>query len=215
MSGSARFTAAERRSLTELFGELGPDRPMLCAGWRTRELLVHLVLRESGNVPALAGLAIRRLAGRTEAVEARLRNVGWADLLERFGTGPPSWSPFRLPVLGDAANLVEYYVHHEDVRRAAPDWAPRTLPPAMQDALWRRLRSPFGRLLARKSPVGVRVERPDGAAATVHSGGPTVTLRGAPGELVLYLFGRGTATTVELHGPRDAQAALAQASLGF
>jgi uncharacterized protein (TIGR03083 family) len=37
---------AERAALCDLFDEVGPDAPTLCAGWTTRDLAAHLVIRE-------------------------------------------------------------------------------------------------------------------------------------------------------------------------
>ena len=48
-------------------------------------------------------------------------------LVERVRNGPPRWSPMALPPLDRALNTLEYFVHHEDIRRAAPGWVPREL----------------------------------------------------------------------------------------
>ena len=42
--------------------------------------------------------------------------------------GPPTLSVFSLPVLGNQLNTLEYFVHHEDVRRAETGATPRRLP---------------------------------------------------------------------------------------
>ena len=41
-----------------------------------------------------------------------------------------------------------------------------------------------------------------------------MVLRGAPGEIVLYLSGRKTAAAVELVGPEDARRAVSDAKFG-
>ena len=38
-------------------------------------------------------------------------------LVRLVRTGPPIWSYFRLPWVDGQLNTLEYYVHHEDVRR--------------------------------------------------------------------------------------------------
>ena len=45
--------------------------------------------------------------------------------LDQVASGPPLYSPFKL--LDSIANVAEMFIHHEDVRRARPDWEPRPL----------------------------------------------------------------------------------------
>jgi hypothetical protein len=58
----------------------------------------------------------------------------------------------------------------------------------------------MGKILFRRSPVGVVLKRPEGAMHVVKAGSGMVTLVGDPGELVLHAFGRD-ATNVEVEGP--------------
>ncbi len=74
-----------------------------------------------------------------------------------MAAGPPRWSPFALPLVREAVNLLEYVVHHEDVRRAVDGWVPRVLPVSRQDASWSRLRL-ASRLTLRQLPVPVRLD---------------------------------------------------------
>ena len=53
-------------------------------------------------------------------------------------------------------------MHHEDVRRAQPDWQPREISPELADVLWSRLG--MARLMLRKAPVGVELVRADDPA---------------------------------------------------
>ena len=43
----------ERQELCDLLLEVGPEAPTLCAGWTTRDLAAHLVVRESRPVAAV------------------------------------------------------------------------------------------------------------------------------------------------------------------
>ena len=55
-------------------------------------------------------------------------------------------------------NPVEFFIHHEDLRRRAqPGWEPRELTRHDQDVLWRMLRL-VGRGLVAKAGVPVRVD---------------------------------------------------------
>jgi uncharacterized protein (TIGR03083 family) len=95
-------------------------------------------------------------------------------------------------------------IHHEDVRRAQPDWSPRNLPRSVQDQLWKQV--PFlarGRA-ATRSAGGLFVRRsdvPDGAPGSerrLHDGQPTTTVTGAPLEMLLWVSGRPDVACVDL-----------------
>lgn len=206
------YSREERLALAALLEKTGPDAPTLCAGWRTRDLAAHLVLRES-RPDAAAGMLGGPLAGHTAKAQRRLgARLRYAGLVQAFRNGPPRLSPFALPWVDDAANTVEYFVHHEDVRRAVPDWAPRQLPDGLSEALWRRLKGV--KMFLRKAPVGVELARGDGSATdgryrlTVKNAMPAVTVTGTPAELTLWAMGRASAADVRLDGPGEAVARL-------
>ena len=201
----------ERLALAALLAEKGPDAPTLCAGWTTGDLAAHLVLRES-RPDAAAGVMGGPLAGYTARAQERLKSrKSYAELIEAFRGGPPRFSPFALPKADEAANTVEYFVHHEDVRRAAQGWEPRELDPGLTDELWSRLKG-GGRFFARSAPVGIEFARDEesGKAGegpyriTVKRTAPLVTVTGTPAELTLWAFGRAGASHVRLDGPKAA-----------
>jgi len=198
------YARDERHALVDTMRAAGPDVPTLCGDWTARDLAAHLVLRER-RLDASPGILVPALAGRTERVQRGIARKEWNALLEDVRSGPPLWSPFRL--VDEQANLAEMFVHHEDVRRARPDWTVRTLPDGMQDKLW-SVATGVGRRGYRKSPVTVVLERPDGKRATVRkAGAASVTLRGEPGELLLHAFGRDEAR-VEFDGSAENVAAV-------
>jgi len=178
----------ERAALCDLFTSLGPDAPTLCTGWRTRDLAAHLVLRER-RPDAAPGILFPALAGRTKRVQDSLARRPWSELVDLVRTGPPALSPTRIPLVDKLVNSVELYVHHEDVRRARPDWLPRPADPARDAATWAGV-SRAGKMTLRKSPVGLVLRRPDGAEVVVRRGPNTVIVAGEPGELLLWAFGR-------------------------
>jgi uncharacterized protein (TIGR03085 family) len=204
---------SERQELCDLFLEVGPDAPTLCAGWTTRDLAAHLVVRESRPDAAL-GIVIKPLAGHAESVQAAIARRAWPELVRDVRDGPPLLSPFRLPGAQSIADPFEFVIHHEDVRRARADWEPRDLPTAEQDLLWTRL-SRAARLLARSSPVGVALRRSDtGELIVAKADSQSVTLVGEPLELLLRLYGR-TACIVEVEGAPDALAAFESTRFGL
>jgi uncharacterized protein (TIGR03085 family) len=182
------ITANERAAMCDLFDELGPDAPTLCEGWTTRDLLAHLLVRER-RLDAVAGNVIPFLADYTKKVTDSVVAQDYAANIGEFRGGPPIWTPWAIPVLGDKFNLAEFFVHTEDIRRAQPTWEPRDDDPARDDALWNPLKT-IGRLLFRKSPVGVVLRSADREDIVVKKGDPGVILVGLPGEIVLHAFGR-------------------------
>ncbi|RYJ26903.1 hypothetical protein CU044_3397 [Streptomyces sp. L-9-10] len=203
----------ERLLLADLLEAVGPDAPTLCEGWLTRDLAAHVVVRER-RPDAAGGTVLAVLRNRLERVQAEYLAKPYEELIQLIRTGPPRMSPFGVKQIDEAANTVEFYVHAEDVRRAQPDWAPRELDSVFANALWSRLEK-GGRMMGRKSPVGLVLRRPDGQTAVAHRGTPVVTVTGEPGELLLFAFGRQAAANVELDGDKDAIGRLQQASLGI
>ena len=129
------IAAYERDALATLLDESGPDAPTLCEGWTTRDLAAHLVTRERRGDAAL-GLALKPLAGHMESVQRSYARRPYDELVAKVRDGAPFWSAFRWPGADRLLNTTEYFVHHEDVRRAQPGWEPRDLPAAVQDGLW-------------------------------------------------------------------------------
>ena len=182
------ITADERSAMCDLFEELGPDEPTLCEGWTTRDLLAHLLVRER-RPDAAAGIVIPFLAKRAKQVMATIAEEPYPEMIEQFRGGPPIWSPFAMPVLGDKANLAEFFVHHEDIRRAQPTWEPRADATGRDDALWGLLKL-MGRVLYRRSPVGVILRSAGRSDLIVKKCQPGVIVVGLPGEIVLHAHGR-------------------------
>ncbi len=215
------YARDERLAMCTLLEELGPNQPTLCAGWRTADLAAHLVLRERRPDAGL-GVLGGPLAARTRRLQDQLAGrTPFPRLIELIRAGPPRLSLFAIPGADAQANSVEFFVHHEDIRRAQPGWAPRDLDPGLSELLWRRLR--LARLMLRKAPVGVELARddqPDGAAAgpvriMAKARAPVVTVTGSPAELTMWAFGRTAAARVALAGSDPDVAALAAASWGI
>jgi uncharacterized protein (TIGR03085 family) len=216
------YSREERRALCSLLDKTGPDAPTLCEGWTTGDLAAHLVLRER-RLDAAAGVAGGPLAGYTARVQQRLRSrIPFPDLVRMIRSGPPALSVMALPGMDERVNAVEFFVHHEDVRRAAPGWEPRELGSGESDMLWHRLR--MARFMLRKAPVGVELARDDidtgtdtgadGASyrITARNATPAVTVVGGPAELTMWVMGRRTAARVRMDGIQAAVTKLAEAN---
>src|SRR3954447_2439219 len=191
-SSSPSFTARERRELADLLDRLGPGAPTLCEGWDTAHLAAHLVVRER-RPDAMVGLGAEqvaagsRLASWPHRLEDELRgSTGYADVVGRLRAGPPAWSPMGWPRLGDALNTTEFAIHHEDVRRAQPEWSPRRLPRAAQDLMWRAVG-----LAARRAAGsrGLVLRRTDGDGAEKRIGSAGRAIEGGALEPLLWGVG--------------------------
>jgi uncharacterized protein (TIGR03085 family) len=204
-----RYAQAERQSLVDLMAQLGPDAPTLCAGWTTRDLAAHLVVRER-RPDAAIGIVAPPLSGYTARVQSSVAARPWAAVLDSLRHGPPY--PMRL--VDEQVNVMEYFVHHEDVRRAVGQVPIRSLDPDLQEELWGRLKL-AGRVFARKAPVGLTLAWPGHGSVVAHRAEPDVTVTGEPGELVLFAFGRQDDAQVELSGDPEAVGQLRRSSLGL
>jgi len=201
----------ERLILADLLETVGPDAPTLCEGWTARDLAAHVVVRE--RRAEAGGILIKPLAARLERVQAEFAQKPYEELIQLIRTGPPRMSPFSLKQIDEASNTVEFFVHAEDVRRAQPEWTPRTIDPVFADALWSRLER-MARVMGRSAPVGVVLRRPNGQTTVAHRGTPVVTVTGEPGELTLFVTGRQSVAEVTAEGDQEAIAQLHTAKLG-
>ncbi|HSA49341.1 MAG TPA: TIGR03085 family metal-binding protein [Yinghuangia sp.] len=210
----ASHARTERAALADLLSEVGPDAPTLCAGWTTRDLAAHLVVRER-RPDSSPGIVFKPLAGYTDKVRLKAAARPYEQLVHLVRTGPPRLSLFGIPGVDAAANTLEYFVHLEDVRRARPDFAPRALDPELTEYLWKRVRT-GAKLMLRKVPVGVELRRADTADAPVRvrKGEPVVAIAGPPGELLLYVYGRKDQALVTVEGDEDAVRRLRETPTG-
>lgn len=207
--------AQERLELCDLLEELGPAVATLIEGWTAHDLAAHIVLRERDLV---AGLCIvlpgpfQRFAERRRARLAQSKDFTW--LVARIRSGPPMGF-FRIGWVRTLANLNEFFVHHEDVRRASGR-GPRSLTPEMDAALWRNVRRGSHFLSRRLHGCGLEIEWVGtGKRVRVRSGEPTARLTRPPGELLLYVFGRRAVARVEVSGPLEAIAAVHRTHFGM
>jgi uncharacterized protein (TIGR03085 family) len=147
------------------------------------------------------------LAAYTKRVQRTLvARTPYPHLVDEVRTGPPSLSVFGIPGMDDRLNMVEYFVHHEDVRRAVDGWEPRELSSSVMEALWQRLR--MAKFVLRNAPVGVELVRDDLPAnpggqrvrITAKARTPVVTVAGSPAELTLWALGRTGAARVRFEG---------------
>ena len=206
------YARAERRQLADLLQDAGPDQPTVNAGWTTRDLAAHLVVRDR-RPDAMIGVLIPPLAGHGEHVRLAKAAQPYSEIIQEVRT-PPWWSPVSNPLVDELSNTVEFFIHHEDVRRAAPGFTRRALEAGEQKALWNATRL-TARLALRKVGFPVQVVAPGFGTLRIGDGEPRVTVTGEPGELALFVSGRQRVAEVEITGDPAAAAKLTTAKIGM
>jgi uncharacterized protein (TIGR03085 family) len=208
---TTHLARSERSGLCDVLIQSGPGAQTLCEGWATRDLAAHIFVRERRP---LAGPGIL-LGGPFAVITARsmataIRTFGFVGVVAKIRSGPPVlWRPFD-----EIANLVEFFVHTEDVRRAKPEWEPRE-DPQLDAALWASL-SRTSKLMTRKlKGIGLELGSPEGKTIIARSAEPKAVLSGGAQELVLYLSGRAKVARVSLGGDEHAQEVVRQARFGI
>src|SRR5439155_16611127 len=154
-----RYARIERERLADALLDAGPDAPTLCDGWTTADLAAHIVIRDR-RPDAAAGIVVKPLADWGEHVRKQyLDDHSYPDLV-KMARGAPWWNTFAaVPSLDEATNLIEFFVHHEDVRRGRPGWQPRALETALAMELWKRVPA-LVKMRLRRGPARVTVRAP-------------------------------------------------------
>ncbi|WP_315915703.1 MULTISPECIES: TIGR03085 family metal-binding protein [unclassified Arthrobacter] len=213
-----QFVEPSREVLAETLLAAGPGAPTLCEGWQTQDLAAHLYLREH-NPRAGLGMVLKpwRKAAEKAIAELALASstpAAFAELVEKFRAGPPKLSLFALKSVDHTANLTEFFIHTEDVRRASDRWAPRTLDAAYSGALWTELVKRAA-ILYRGVDLGIVLVNPAGPRHVAKRAPVSVAIIGTPGELLMHANGRTGEALVSFEGQPDAVALLRTAELGF
>jgi uncharacterized protein (TIGR03085 family) len=208
----SNYAKRERRELADLLLAVGPDAPTLCAGWTARDLAAHLVIRERRPDAMAAGL-IPPLAGHGEHVRLAKAARPYPEVVQEVRT-PPWWSPLSNPLTDELANALEFFIHHEDVRRGAAGWEPRRLDAGHDRAIWNAVKL-TARLGLRKLHLPVAVRAPGFGEVTVGGERPQAVISGAPGELALFVSGRQRAARVDIEAPAETAERLRTARIGL
>ncbi|MFC7532747.1 TIGR03085 family metal-binding protein [Actinoplanes sp. GCM10030250] len=204
------YARRERELLADLLLSTGPDAPTLCTGWTTRDLAAHLVVRDR-RPDSAAGMIIPPLAAYGEKVRLARAALPYPELIDQVRR-PPVWSPVSNPLVEPLTNTLEFFIHHEDVRRAVPGWEPRALDQEEQASLWRTVKL-ISRTSLRRLKISAEVTA-TGFAPLRAGDEPQVRISGDAGELAVFFFGRQRAARVEITGDPALAERLRTARLG-
>lgn len=193
------WVAEERRALADRLDDFDPsawDRPSLCAGWRVRDVVGHLVWRAESTRPSVVRDVSRELRPPQAAIARIARRVGAADpaaLTGRLRTGAEG--RFVLPGLPPAFALAEVLAHGSDALRGA------LAPTRPADGCTRLAADTYrrsGALFGVRRSARVRLTATDAGWSIGPEDGPAAT---GPGEAVLLALAGRPEGTADLEGP--------------
>ena len=211
-----QMSRTERAGLCNAALEAGEYAPTLCGEWTVKDLVIHLLVRERDPLGAPA-ILVPRLEKLARHSARRLAEQDFTTLVERVRGGPPRWSPMSLPPVDRTLNTLEYFVHHEDIRRAVPGWEPRELTDREKRILFKGA-AVAGKGLVRPLGVPVEIRWADGErerTAVLRRGDGGVVVTGDPAELTMFLFGRAQHTGLSFEGPQAHVDKLTSGRLGL
>jgi len=189
------FVKSEREFTVELLKHLDEKEwqaKTLCKGWSVEDLTAHLVSRERSAIGGL-GIVVPALSGLHERRIARLEAKGHGYIINKL-SHYPWWMPAVL-------NTAEFWVHNEDMLRGELDLKRPTPDGECGEILWGSL---GGLVRVKKDMVA------DLGNVTIHNtqSGEEIKLRsrsdkqttiiGAPGELLMYFYGRREVAKVSI-----------------
>ncbi|BAW08712.1 maleylpyruvate isomerase family mycothiol-dependent enzyme [Nocardia seriolae] len=187
------MVAQERRELADLLRTLTPQQweaESLCAGWRVRDVVAHLLY--DATPPLGYAAEILRAGGSPDRLNAlyirRGHALGVGELLTRFeSTVDLGFFTRSAPLIALADNMI----HHQDLRR--PLGLPRQIPARRLLAV---LRHPDPFLRPGRTMRGLRFLATD--VPWEHGRGPLVT--GTAEAVIMAIAGRASALA-DLTGP--------------
>jgi len=201
---------AERAEFLATLRGAGQTAPTLCSEWPASTLAAHLVVSEQyaglsmtmiypvwRMLSARAGQAMRdSITGPMVRNMASAARRGWDWLLARLEAGPPRL--FGLRMIAEV-RLLEEFVHHEDVRRA-DGGGPRPENALLDARLVDAMLTMRGIAQFAAPRDGIEVALPDGRSYLLGDGPARSRVTGPPGEVLLWLAGRGSVARVDVTG---------------
>lgn len=199
-TATPNFARIERKAIAQTLLDVGPDHPTLCEGWNTRDLAVHLVERDSRPdvIVGISTTSIPFLSPRARTKHEEFKTMPWEKLVDLI-LNPPKFSSAAFGKLDRAVNTGEFFVHHEDIRRAAAEWEPREVSAQEEYELFKTVKRMALPLLAKKENNVVLLCPGFGAASGGKRHNSAITIvKGKPSEVLMWAFGRENVADVEI-----------------
>lgn len=199
-NNTPNFAQVERKALVRTLREVGPAHPTLCEGWNSRDLAVHLVERDSRPdvIIGVSTTSIPFLSSHARTKHEEFQTMPWEKLTNLI-LNPPKFSSVAFGKLDRAVNTAEFFIHHEDIRRAADEWEPRELSAQQEYELFKALKRMALPLLAKRTNHVVLLCPGFGATSGGKRQNSTVTIvNGKPSEVFMWAFGRERVANVEI-----------------
>lgn len=171
------------------------DRPSLCAGWRVRDVLAHLVTLQ--DIPTrrfvIGTVGLKGFHRRADRFAREYGQRTPADLLARYRL--LARSRRTPPVIGPIAPLTDIVVHDLDIAR------PLGLAPACSDQAVRTVLDALSRGLPGFTPRRLVRDLRFEATDRPWTGGPGDQLVSGPATDLVLALSRRPAGAEPLHGP--------------
>jgi uncharacterized protein (TIGR03083 family) len=198
-----RLAREERADFAAFLGTLSPQQwqaPTLCARWRVRDVVAHVISYDDLDIRGLLACVIRGRFHSDQINALALAEYNTRSPEQLLGVLTDRLQPRGLPAaLGGRVALVEALIHQQDIRR--PLGQPRAIPPErLLPALRTALIAPdVGRIWRIR---GVRLVATD----LSFSIGAGLEVRGTAEALLMTIAGR-RGVVGELSGPGQAKLA--------
>jgi uncharacterized protein (TIGR03085 family) len=189
------FVKNERKFMVDFLTRLSPAQwraASLCKGWSVEDVAAHTVVRQGLVAPA--GIVIPSLHALHDNAIKKLEARGHKVILQKLQK-----YPWYMPAV---INTGEYYVHNEDMLRGALNKS-RSEPSADEaEILWGALKGLVKvnkKALADLGSVQFENTKTSEVVTVENTHNPIDTVvAGAPGELLLFVFGRRKAAKVKI-----------------
>lgn len=184
------LVAAERLALADLLDSVGEarwDTPSLCAGWRVRDVVAHLLMDVTIGVPRfLLGLAAHRFSFDRFAYDWAVGHAGTSGDMAR-ALRDLAHHRFTPPGAGPESPLTHLVTHGQDIRRPLGLVVP--IPAAQANVTLDQLVSDKARGLHRGRIDGLTLSSLD----TGWTAGTGRAVRGTASALITTIAGRPAA----------------------
>lgn len=190
------FVNSERSYTVDLLKKLKPQQwqaRTLCLDWSVEDLSAHLVAREHSAVGGL-GLISERFYSLHQSRLEKVKKKGHKYIISELEK-----MPWYIPA---SANVAEFWIHNEDILRGELNMKRSEPDLEVQKYFWSTLKllarlqkstlSDLGSVILENTQTNQLI------TLTNHHSDKNTIIKGLPGELLLYFYGRKEAAKIKL-----------------